>query len=109
MERVEYFINWRKYAEEICIALKRILPDVMVVVFGSVIKGNYVPSLSNIDVLIVSDHIGDVMWKAKVSVYITSTTVFKGKFTPFEFHYSNWRNYDEFYKEFLKPLVEVRC
>ncbi|MDT7902402.1 MAG: hypothetical protein RRE78_11145 [Acidianus sp.] len=34
-ERIEYFKNWRKYAEEICFSLKKVLPDVMVVVFGA--------------------------------------------------------------------------
>ena len=108
MERVEYFRYWRKYAEDICTSLKEILPDVMVVVFGSVVKGDYVPSLSDIDVMVVSDKVGDVVWQAKVTVYITSR-VFKGMVTPFEFHYADRRSYEEFYRDFLKPVVEVRC
>ena len=108
MERIEYFNNWRKYAEEICLSLKSSLPDVMVAVFGSVVKGNYVPSLSDIDVLIVSDKVGDVKWQANIILYIEST-VFNGKVTPFEFHFSKWKDYEEFYKEFFKPLVEIRC
>ena len=108
MERVEYFKNWRKFAEDICLSLKQVLPDVMVVVFGSVVKGNYVPSLSDIDVMIVSDKVGDVVWQAKMTVYIISTA-FKGKTTPFEFHYVDRKSYEEFYREFLKPVVEIRC
>ncbi|BCU69774.1 nucleotidyltransferase domain-containing protein [Stygiolobus caldivivus] len=108
MERVEYFRDWKKYAEEICTSLKKVLPDVMVVVFGSVVKGNYIPSLSDIDVMVVSDKVGDVVWQANMTVYITST-VFKGAVTPFEFHYADRRGYEEFYRDFLKPVVEVRC
>ncbi len=108
MERIEYFKNWRKYAEDICISLKKLMPDVMVSVFGSVIKGNYVPSLSDIDVLIVSNSVGDVVWQAKMMVYINSV-VFKDEVNPFEFHFLNWKNYEEFYKDFFKPLVEIRC
>jgi hypothetical protein len=98
-ERIKYFKNWRKYAEEICFSLKKVLPDVMVVVFGSVMRGDYVPSLSDIDILIVSDKVGDVVWRAKMNLYILSSL--KRNVTPFEFHYSNWKDYEEFYKEFF--------
>jgi len=106
-ERIEYFKNWRKYAEEICISLKKILPDVMVVVFGSVIRGDYVPSLSDIDVLVVSNNVGDIIWQAKINLYINS--ILKSDVTPFEFHYSNWKDYEEFYKKFFNPKIEIRC
>ncbi|ADB86745.1 nucleotidyltransferase domain-containing protein [Saccharolobus islandicus] len=106
-ERIEYFKNWRKYAEEICISLKKILPDVMVVVFGSVIRGDYVPSLSDIDVLVVSNNVGDIIWQAKMNLYINS--ILKSDVTPFEFHYSNWEDYEEFYKKFFNPKIEIRC
>ncbi|MDT7862586.1 MAG: nucleotidyltransferase domain-containing protein [Saccharolobus sp.] len=106
-ERIEYFKNWRKYAEEICISLKKILPDVMVVVFGSVIRGDYVPSLSDIDVLVVSNNVGDIIWQAKMNLYINS--ILKSDVTPFEFHYSNWKDYEEFYKKFFNPKIEIRC
>ncbi|ACP48011.1 DNA polymerase beta domain protein region [Sulfolobus islandicus Y.N.15.51] len=106
-ERIEYFNNWRKYAYEICASLKKVLQDVMVVVFGSVVSGNYVPSLSDIDILIVSDKVGDILWQAKINLYILSEL--KSDITPFEFHYSNWKDYEEFYKEFFNPRVEIRC
>ncbi|QXJ32169.1 nucleotidyltransferase domain-containing protein [Saccharolobus shibatae] len=106
-ERIEYFKNWRKYAEEICISLKKILPDVMVVVFGSVIRGDYVPSLSDIDVLVVSNNVGDIIWQAKMYLYINS--ILKSDVTPFEFHFSNWKDYEEFYKKFFNPEIEIRC
>jgi Nucleotidyltransferase domain. len=106
-ERIEYFKNWRKYAEEICISLKKILLDVMVVVFGSVIRGDYVPSLSDIDVLVVSNNVGDIIWQAKMNLYINS--ILKSDVTPFEFHYSNWKDYEEFYKKFFNPKIEIRC
>ncbi len=106
-ERVEYFKNWRNYAEEICHSLKKILPDVMIVVFGSVIRGDYASSLSDIDILIVSDKVGDIVWQAKMNLYILS--LLKSDVTPFEFHYSNWKDYEEFYKEFFNPRIEIRC
>jgi len=79
----------------------------MVVVFGSVIRGDYVPSLSDIDVLVVSNNVGDIIWQAKMNLYINS--ILKSDVTPFEFHYSNWKDYEEFYKKFFNPKIEIRC
>ncbi|MCS7121542.1 MAG: nucleotidyltransferase domain-containing protein [Archaeoglobaceae archaeon] len=55
MERIEYFKNYRKYLQEISEILSNYLKKFEVYVFGSVVRGDYSPGLSDIDVAIVSE------------------------------------------------------
>jgi Nucleotidyltransferase domain. len=106
MEMNHYFNDWKKYVKDICDAVKEKLPDAKIIVFGSILKGNYVSSLSDIDVLIVSDRVGDVIWRANMDKYIRER-VFGNKIHPFEFHYSTYKEYEEWYKDFIDKKIEM--
>lgn len=97
MERSKYFLNFKKYAKEIKNILKNYLSEFEVYVFGSVIRGDYSPGLSDIDIAIVSDEFKDR--RKKLEVY---DILFERFFdTPFEFHLltkDRWK----FYLRFIK-------
>lgn len=98
----DYFLNFKKYTEEI----KKILADHLSVfeiyVFGSVVRGDYSPGLSDIDIAIVSEEFADR--KRKLEIY---DILFEKFFdTPFEFHLLTkeiWR----FYLRFIDDYVEI--
>ncbi|RLI86980.1 MAG: nucleotidyltransferase domain-containing protein [Archaeoglobales archaeon] len=97
MERSEYFVNFKKYAMEIKRILRSYLSDFEVYVFGSVVKGNYSPGLSDIDLAIVSDEFK--IREKKLKVY---DILFEKFFdTPFEFHLLT-KNRWNFYLRFIK-------
>jgi len=55
-ERAMKFSQWRRYVVEIKrFLMERLGGDVEVIVFGSVVRGDYVIGLSDIDVLIISE------------------------------------------------------
>jgi len=77
----EYFLNFKRHAERIKSVLKEYLSDFEVYVFGSVVRGDYSPGLSDIDLAVVSDDfkVGRRGWKSM-------TCCSKSFDTPFEFH-----------------------
>jgi len=55
-ERAEKFSRWREYVNEIKKFVEEKLGgDIEVIVFGSVVRGDYTIGLSDIDILIVSE------------------------------------------------------
>lgn len=103
---MKYFNNWRAYAEEICKALKEKFPDVKVYVFGSVVKGNYVPSISDIDILIVTDYVKDVEGMVRTALYVKEK-VFNMEANPFEFHFSTTSLYKDWYEKMIDNSVRI--
>jgi len=102
MERVEYFMNFKKYATDIKSILREYLSDFEVYVFGSVVRGDYSPGLSDIDLAVVSDDFK--VREKKLEVY---DVLFERFFdTPFEFHLltkDGWNFYLRFIKkDYLK-------
>jgi len=97
MERAKYFLNFKKYAIEIKNILKNYLSEFEVYVFGSVVRGDYSPGLSDIDIAVVSDEFKNR--QKKLEVY---DILFEKFFhTPFEFHLltkDRWK----FYLRFIK-------
>jgi len=102
--REEYFLNWRKYAELILKEVRKRLNDAKVVVFGSVIRGDWCLD-SDIDVLIVSDSIPeDPYGRAKIVVNLKE---FLGSYSPFEFHFATTEEFKNWYMKFIDVYVEV--
>ncbi len=103
MERVKYFQNFVDYAREIKMALAGILGDYRVYVFGSVVRNDYSPGLSDIDIAIVSDEFENR--KKKLEVY---DLLFERFFdTPFEFHLLTRKRW-KFYLNFIgNEYVEI--
>ena len=95
MERLTYFRNPEKFVTEMKRLISSVVEESEVYIFGSVIRGDYSPGLSDIDVAIVSDEFEDR--KKKLEVY---DMLFERYFhTPFEFHVltgKQWRFYRRF-------------
>lgn len=64
------------------------------------------PSLSDIDVLIVTDYVKTAEDMAKTTVYINEK-VFNMDIHPFEFHFSTTRLYEEWYKDMIDKNVRI--
>ena len=75
-------MNFKRHAERIKSVLKEYLSDFEVYVFGSVVRGDYSPGLSDIDLAVVSDDFK--VREKRLEVY---DVLFEKFFdTPFEFH-----------------------
>lgn len=70
LERAEMIKNWRKHANDIFTAARKLLPDARVYVFGSAVRGEAVGG-SDVDVLIVSAHLSrNGLERAKIRIEI---------------------------------------
>jgi predicted nucleotidyltransferase len=103
LERKEYLDNYLIYAREIKERAKKLLGDVKVFVFGSVVSGDYNP-MSDIDILIISDNIPEgAIEQAKIKVLLTEGY----KPGVFQIHLAKPDEYENWYKNFIKCKVEI--
>ena len=100
-ERKRYFQNYRHYARLIKDAVN--LTDVEVVVFGSVVEGEYTMA-SDIDILVISDDVPQRLdERAKILSRINKAL---GYLHPFELHLVTKKE-SEWYKRLIKNYVKV--
>ena len=104
MERIEYFNNVMKYAEEIKKIVSDYLNEFEIYIFGSAVTGDFSPGLSDIDVAIVSDEFEDREKKMKVYDILLE----KYFESPFEFHLLSMKRW-EFYMRFINNEVIKIC
>ncbi|HOK56548.1 MAG TPA: nucleotidyltransferase domain-containing protein [bacterium] len=98
-EKEKYFKNYLFYCKKIKEEAEKILGKVEVIVFGSVVKNEYTP-LSDIDVLIISDNLpNSYEERIKIKTEIKSKI---DSFSPFQIHLSNYKEYNNWYKKFIK-------
>jgi hypothetical protein len=76
-----------------------------VYIFGSYVKGDFQPLLSDIDILIVSEKIKNMDDRAKISLKIKEGL--KGR-SMFEIHLVNEKEF-EWYKFFVDKMVEIKA
>ena len=96
--RKKYFDNLDHYLKIIKERVSKLLPDAKLYIFGSVVKGNYHPMLSDIDIAIVSDKIPkSANERAKLRLKIIEGF----ELSPFELHLLTKREW-EFYRKFIK-------
>jgi len=102
-ERKRIVKNLKKVIKEIAKETKKLLgKDAKVYVFGSYLKGNFHPFLSDVDILIVSDKIKNLDDKVKISLPL------KEKFGYiFQFHVVNEKEF-EIYKFFIDKMKEIK-
>lgn len=104
-KREKYFKDYFFYAKEIKNKAEEILGDCRVLVFGSILKGDYHPVLSDIDILIIaSKSPTDSEQKAKIKVKILADFEIGN---PFEIHLTNPGDYEDWYAKFLKEKIEI--
>lgn len=100
-ERRKYFQNYMHYAKLIKRAVN--LEDVEVIVFGSILKGEYTMA-SDIDILIISDSIPQGLdERAKILCKISDVL---GYLHPFELHLVTKKE-AEWYKRLIGSYVKV--
>jgi predicted nucleotidyltransferase len=104
--REKYFKDYKSYAKILKETAKKVLKDekVKVLVFGSVVENDFTLS-SDIDVLVISDKSprkgikrGKVLSKLYSSI---------GESHPFEIHLVTRKDWERWYKRFVKKFVEV--
>ena len=93
-----YFENWEKYSIEIKNFVEDLLRDeVELIVFGSIVRGNYALGISDIDLLIISDRFGDRDVRFNTLVRLLE----KYMESPFEFHLVTRNEFENWYKKFI--------
>ena len=100
-EKEKYFRNYLKYAKLIKKLALRELKEVKVYVFGSIVKGNFLPT-SDIDILIVSKNTPkNVSERARIQAKILKKI---GIGSPFEIHLINEKEF-EWYEKFIDKRI----
>ena len=103
-ERKKFFLNYKKYSSEIKNKAKQLLGEVKVLVFGSVIKNSYNIVNSDIDILIISDNLSEKD-REKIKAEIKSVLPL---FNPFQIHLTTKKEYENWYKNFIKDdFIEI--
>jgi len=103
VERMIYFKNPDKFAREMKETISKLISHFEIYIFGSVIRGDYSPGLSDIDVAIVSNEFENR--EKKLQIY---DLLFDRYFnSPFEFHLlteKQWKFYRKFIGDDLKKI-----
>jgi len=79
--------------------------DTKVYLFGSYIKGNFHPFLSDVDILIVSDNFKEKPMLERAKILLKIKEGLKASYM-FEIHLVNSKEF-EWYKFFIDKLVEI--
>ena len=97
--KLKYFQNFKFYCQKIKKEAQKILGEVEVIVFGSIVKGEW-SLASDIDVLIISKKIPkDFSERAKIRTKIKAKI---DPFSPFQIHLATPPEFKGWYKKFLK-------
>ena len=104
----KYFLEYRNYAGKVKQMVKKWLKDdPRVLVFGSVVKGGWMPNKSDIDILIISESVlKSASWQGDLKIKILTEI---GDLTaPFEFHFATSEEYKSWYQKFIRnEYIEI--
>ncbi|MBS7645409.1 HEPN domain-containing protein [Candidatus Bathyarchaeota archaeon] len=104
-ERRRYFDDWMGYAKRIKEVAEKELGEAKVYVFGSLVKNQAHPALSDIDVLIASPNMPDPLdERAKLKARILEAV---GPLNPFEIHLANPREHRWYRKYIMDKHIPV--
>lgn len=101
-KKEKYFRDYLKYASLIKKEAKKLLGEVRVYVFGSILKRNEVAQ--DIDVLIISSILKTSRQK---TIFLNKLSEKLGFLAPFEIHPVNDEEYNSWYKYFIKEKIEI--
>jgi predicted nucleotidyltransferase len=103
----KYFKNYIEYASKIKEIAKQTLRNPRVFVFGSVVKGTWIPNKSDIDILIISEDVTkSASWQSEQKVRIP--TQIADLSSPFELHFATPEIYKSWYEKFIRDdYIEV--
>ncbi len=103
MERVKFFRDYGRYVLDVKNLLRKHLRDFEVYVFGSVVRGDFSPGLSDVDVAIVSDEFENR--EKRLEVY---DVLFERYFdTPLEFHLLTRRRWELYMRFIGEDFVKI--
>lgn len=102
-ENKKYFQNYKLYCQKIKKEAEKLLGVVKVLVFGSIVRGEFTPK-SDIDILIISENLPEGQEKrGKIRTKIKSNV---GPFSPFQIHLATPEEYQGWYQKFIKGDFE---
>ncbi len=99
-EREKFFENYLDYALKIKNQAEKILKEAKVIVFGSIVKGDWHALNSDIDILVVSESIPEEWEKLRLIKHEIKSVL--PPFHPFQIHLATTKEYENFYKKFIK-------
>lgn len=103
-EEEKYFKNYKFYAKKIKNSAEKLLGKVRVIAFGSILRKDEVPR--DIDILIISPKIKSNTDRGKIIAKILKKI---GFFSPFEIHLVSPKDYENWYKNFIKDeYIEIK-
>jgi len=97
-KRKKYFENYLKFARLIKKKANHIFGEVKVLVFGSVVKGDYLPN-SDIDILIITKNLPQEFFE---QVKLKQKLLEGLEENPFQIHLATPQMYQRWYKNFIK-------
>jgi predicted nucleotidyltransferase len=98
----KYFKNYLKYTKIIKKEAEKLLGKVKVFIFGSILKKDEIPQ--DIDILIISPRLKSTRQKSKILAEIWRKI---GYLAPFEIHLITPREYQNWYRFFIKKKIEI--
>jgi predicted nucleotidyltransferase len=103
----KYFDDYLSYAGKMKEIATRTLKTPRVLVFGSVVKGTWIPNKSDIDILIISEDVTrSATWQNDLKVVMLKEIADLS--APFELHFATPEVYREWYEKFIhNDYVEV--
>lgn len=104
-EKRKYFENYPYYCRKIKESAEKVLGPVRVLVFGSIVRGDWTPN-SDIDVLIISDKLSK-NWEEN-AIYKVNIKRDSGIGFPFQIHLVRPEEFESWYKNFIKnDYIEI--
>jgi predicted nucleotidyltransferase len=102
-EKEKYFQNYLFYAKEIKKVAEKLLGEVRVFVFGSILRKREIAR--DIDILIISPKLKNTTQKSKILAKLWKKFGFS---SPLEFHLINPEEYKNWYRYFIKKKNEIK-
>ena len=108
-KEIKYFENYLEYAKKIKNSAREILSDsgLRVLIFGSIVRGNYLVGRSDIDILIISNNVPNSL-REQTKIRIEILRKLGDYFAPFEIHFATKEIFEKWYRGFIKnDYIEV--
>jgi len=106
----KYFLEYQNYALKIKGIARKLLDDekLRVLVYGSVVRGTWIPNRSDIDILIISQKVlKSASWQSDLKIKILQG-LGVDLAAPFEFHFATSEEYMNWYMKFIHDeYVEI--
>lgn len=103
-EQEKYFKNYLFWAKEIKKEAERLLGEVQVFVFGSILRQSKTEIPRDVDIMVISPVFRDRTKKSEIKVKIWRKI---GVGSPFEIHLISPEDFRDWYSLFIKEKIEI--